>query len=290
MTLKDIAVFKKFIANKDLRREFIRVYNRSKDWAKLPNTIEEYFSNVDPYAVITKAVRICKPNAAYGYSFWQELNEEWKVNFKKMQSSHFYQEMIGMETLSGYFAILRENWNDVEKPWKFEDIPTARQRLGLEPLQAEEEPTPSQLPADSMPNVDDVDFEEDDLEIDFVEIDKTSHIANGLRSGIISVNTRSHSYKIGINRIDTKTIKSKQVKYAHVGKIKQNGDVIIQLNNNSKGVQMAYTSDGYFNINSRQFVENLRRMMDITDDLVYLRIEKIAEKMDSITYKVTKQQ
>ena len=290
MTLKDIAVFKKFIANKDLRREFIRVYNRSKDWAKLPNTIEEYFSNVDPYAVITKAVRICKPNAAYGYSFWQELNEEWKVNFKKMQSSHFYQEMIGMETLSGYFAILRENWNDVEKPWKFEDIPTARQRLGLEPLQAEEEPTPSQLPADSMPNVDDVDFEEDDLEIDFVEIDKTSHIANGLRSGIISVNTRSHSYKIGINRIDTKTIKSKQVKYAHVGKIKQNGDVIIQLNNNSKGVQMACTSDGYFNINSRQFVENLRRMMDITDDLVYLRIEKIAEKMDSITYKVTKQQ
>ena len=55
MTLKDIAVFKKFIANKDLRREFIRVYNRSKDWAKLPNTIEEYFSNVDPYALVITA-------------------------------------------------------------------------------------------------------------------------------------------------------------------------------------------------------------------------------------------
>ena len=296
MTLKDIAVFKKFIANKDLRREFIRVYNRSKDWAKLPNTIEEYFSNVDPYAVITKAVRICKPNTAYGYSFWQELNEEWKVNFKKMQSSHFYQEMIGMETLSGYFAILRENWNDVEKPWRFEDIPTARQRLGLEPLPQEEEPTKqdeefTQGETNMTSEViEEPENEADDLEIDFVEIDKTSRIANGLRSGIISVNTRSHSYKIGINRIDTKTIKSKQVKYAHVGKIKQNGDVIIQLNNNSKGVQMACTSDGYFNINSRQFVENLRRMMDITDDLVYLRIEKIAEKMDSITYKVTKQQ
>ena len=295
MTLKDIEVFKKFIANKDLRREFIRVYNRSKDWAKLPNTIEEYFSNVDPYAVITKAVRICKPNAAYGYSFWQELNEEWKVNFKKMQSSHFYQEMTGMETLSGYFAILRENWNDVEKPWKFEDITTARQRLGLEPLPQAEEPTKqdeeftqgeTNMTSEVIEEPED---EADDLEIDFVEIDKTSRIANGLRSGIISVNTRGHSYKIGINRIDTKTIKSKQVKYAMVGKVKS-GDVVIQFNNNSKGVQMAYTSDGYFNVNSRQFVENLRRMLNITDDLVYLRIEKIAEKMDSITYKVTKQQ
>lgn len=114
-------------------------------------------------------------------------------------------------------------------------------------------------------------------------------IANALLSGIISVNTRGHSYKIGINRIDTKTIKSKQVKYAMVGKVKS-GDVVIQINNNSKGVQMAYTPDDYYNVNSRQFVENLRRMLDITDDLVYLRIEKIAEKMDSITYKVTKQQ
>ena len=299
MTLKDVAVFKKFIANKDLRREFIRVYNRSKDWAKLPNTIEEYFSNVDPYAVITKAVRICKPNAAYGYSFWQELNEEWKINFKKMQSSHFYQEMTGMETLSGYFDILRENWNDVEKPWKFETVPVARQRLGLDPLPPqteEEEPTEPAEQEETFTQgetnmsselIDFADDDSDDLEIDFV--DKTSRIANGLRSGIISVNTRGHSYKIGINRIDTKTIKSKQVKYAMVGKVKS-GDVVIQFNNNSKGVSMLYTSDGYFNINSRQFVENLRRMLDITDDLVYLRIEKIAEKMDSITYKVTKQQ
>lgn len=295
MTLKDIAVFKKFIANKDLRREFIRVYNRSKDWAKLPNTIEEYFSNVDPYAVITKAVRICKPNAAYGYSFWQELNEEWKINFKKMQSSHFYQEMTGMETLSGYFAILRENWNDVEKPWKFEDITTARQRLGLESLpQAEETTKQDEEFTQGETNmtsevIEEPEDEADDLEIDFVEIDKTSRIANGLRSGIISVNTRGHSYKIGINRIDTKTIKSKQVKYAMVGKVKS-GDVVIQFNNNANGVQMLYTSDDYFNINSRQFVTNLRRMLGISDDLVYLRIEKIAEKMDSITYKVTKQQ
>jgi hypothetical protein len=74
-----------------------------------------------------------------------------------------------------------------------------------------------------------------------------------------------------------------------VGSLKS-GDVVIQFNNNSKGVQMLYTSDEYYNINSRQFVANLRRMMDITDDLVYLRIEKIAEKMDSLTYKVTKQQ
>lgn len=134
------------------------------------------------------------------------------------------------------------------------------------------------------------DDDSDDLEIDFVEIDKSTRIANGLRSGIISVNIRSHSYKIGINRFDTKTIRQKQVKYAHVGRIKS-GDVVIQFNNNNSNcVPIVYTLDKYYNINSRQFVDKLRLMMDITDDLVYLRIEKIAEKMDSITYKVTKQQ
>lgn len=102
------------------------------------------------------------------------------------------------------------------------------------------------------------------------------------------MNIRSHSWKVGINRADTKTIKKKQVKYAMVGSLKS-GDVVIQFNNNDKGVRLLYTSDDYYNINSRQFVENLRRLLSITDDLVYLRFEKLSEKMDSITYKVTKQ-
>lgn len=134
----------------------------------------------------------------------------------------------------------------------------------------------------------DADFEDDDLDIEFVVIEKNHRVSNGLQKGIISVNIRSHSWKVGVNRSDTKDIKRLQVKYAMVGKTKA-GDIVIQFNNNTSGVPILYTSDNYYNINSRKFVENIRSLLSITDDLVYLRIEKLSEKIDSITYKVTKQ-
>lgn len=128
----------------------------------------------------------------------------------------------------------------------------------------------------------------DDLEIDFVPIDTTRRFRNGLAKGVISVNTNK-GWKISFNRIDTKDIiKQKNVKYAWVGKTKS-GDVVIQLNRNDKGAPIVFTSDGYCNVNNRQLVENLRSMLSITEILVYLRIEKISVKMDSITYKITKQ-
>ena len=83
-------------------------------------------------------------------------------------------------------------------------------------------------------------------------------------------------------------IRQKDVKYAMVGRTKS-GDVVIQLNRNDKGAPILYTSDGYYNVNNRQLVETLREMLSITDHLVYLSIENISEKMESITYKITKQ-
>lgn len=281
MTLKDIAVFKHFIAGKNLYKPFINVYNGSKKWAKLPDHIEEYLSNVEPLAVITKAVRICKPNATFGYDFWQDLNEDWKQAYKKIQSSHFYEDLQGMESLSGYFNILRENWNDAIKPWKFEPVEVARVRLGLacddncdiQDEQEQSEPEPIE--------------ETDDLGIEFIEIERPSRIAYVLQKDYISVNIRSNTFKISVNRVDSKDIKKKEPKFVQIGKTK-GGDVIIQFNRN-KGIPIKITSDGYCNINSRIFVETTRKLLSISKDLEYVRIEKIAENMDSITYKVTRQ-
>lgn len=289
MTIKEIAIFKRFIGMHELRKNFIKKYRKSIGLTKNPESIEQYLSNVEPEKVITSAIKHFITNEAMGYDFWLSVDTSWKAYLHKMYVSHTI-EQEEATTLRGYYSALRENW-DKEKPWVYEPISLAKIRYGLNTEEeaglVDEEPGEAEnvmAPED----IDETDFETDDLEIDFVEIDKTSRIANGLRSGIISINARHHSWKIGINRIDTKTIKSKHVKYAMVGKVKS-GDVVIQFNNNSKGVQMVYTSDNYLNINNRQFVENLHRMLDITDDLVYLRIEKIAEKMDSITYKITKQ-
>ena len=129
--------------------------------------------------------------------------------------------------------------------------------------------------------------EQDDVpEIDFVEFDTNRRVVNALTKGIMSVNTRNHSWRVTINRTDTKEIKKKQVKYAMVGNTKA-GDTMLMLCNNSKGIPITYNTDDYYNVNSRQFCDHLKRLLSISDDLAYLRIEKVSEKIDSITYKVT---
>lgn len=294
MNLQEIAIFKRFIGQHELRKNFIKKYKKSIGMTSNPESIEQYLSNVEPENAITSAVKHFITNEAMGYDFWQSVDVSWRVYLQKMRASHTI-EHEDAKTLRGYYAALRENW-DKEKPWVYDPISVAQLRYGIiTPEEAglvdDDGKTPSQLPADSMPDDSpsvEPEEDDDDLEINFIQIDRTSRISNGLKSGIISVNIRSHSFKVSVNRADTKTIKKKQVKFAMVGQTKA-GDVVIQFNNNIKGVPILYTSDCYYNINSRQFVENLRRLLSITEDLVYLRFKMVSEKLDSITYKVTKQ-
>lgn len=338
MNLQEIAIFKRFIGQHELRKNFIKKYRKSIGMTRNPESIEQYLSNVEPEKVITSAVKHFITNEAMGYDFWQSVDMSWQAYLHKMRSSHTI-EHEEASTMRGYYSALRENW-DKDKPWVYDPISVAKLRYGLiteeeAGLVDEEQQTESKevkpifKAGDKLRGklsgevlevlklgetsyiMDDggviqydhqdqweligyedklIDFSdsEDDLEIEFVHLDKTTRISNGLQKGIISVNIRSHSWKVGINRADTREIKKKQVKFAMVGKTKA-GDVVIQFNNNIKGVPILYTSDDYYNINSRQFVENLRRLLSITDDLVYLRFVNVSENIDSITYKVTKQ-
>ena len=282
MTLKDIAVFKHFICLKDLRRPFITAYYRGKNFAKNPDNIEDYFSNVEPLAVILSATRVCTPNAVFGYDFWQDLHQEWKTYYAKRSDINDK----GLSTLEGYYLILRENWNDVQKPWRHEARVIAAGRLGLDPLPFIKEEKMNEEIKEETPEETIVEEpQEDDLEIDFISLD-LGRPCRKLDKGLISVNIR-HSWRLGINRFDAQTIQDKHLGYVMMGKTKS-GDVVIQFNNNSNGTMLNYNNKSYININNRQFVERLRDIMSITDDLIYLRIEKIAEKDDSITYKVTK--
>lgn len=306
MTPVQIAYFKHFLFDKSIERSYVSYYRKYRilgsprgDKDGNPESIEQFFLKTSVEDVIMKAFTFHPSNGIgrsnFTYDYWKDIDDKWQ-EYMKQNESNWTNE--SWPQLRKTFAILRQNW-DLPLYWKrdnFESTEEVYKRMNInlplpeflwvhggEPLRKEVVDEPEQK--DEIP---DVDFEEDDLDIEFVEIDKTTRISNGLRNGIISVNTRSHSWKVAINRIDTKSIRQKQVKYAMVGRIKS-GDVVIQFNNNSKGVPMLYTSDKYYNVNNRKFVENLRSMLDITDDLVYLRIEKIAEKLDSITYKVTKQ-
>lgn len=131
--------------------------------------------------------------------------------------------------------------------------------------------------------------ENNDIDIEFFDISNNRRrISNGLQKGILSINTRNKSSRITINRIDSKDILKRNVGYARIGKQK-NGDVILMFCNYNQGTPIVYNSDNYYNINSTPFVETANRLLENYNDLAYIRMEKVSEKIDSITYKLTKQ-
>lgn len=130
--------------------------------------------------------------------------------------------------------------------------------------------------------------ESHDPEINFVQFDKVRRSFNSLVKGTMSINTRNHNWRIIINRTDSKEIMKKKVQYAMVGNTRS-GETMLMLCNNTNGIPCNYTADNYFTINSREFCRHLQRLLSVYDDLVYANIEKVSEKLDSITYKVTKQ-
>jgi hypothetical protein len=284
MTLKDIAVFKHFISGKDVRRPFISVYNASKQWAKLPDSIEEYLSNADPMSVITKAARVCRPNSAYGYDFWQELNEEWKQFLAKASQGDYYQGR-DLPKLSGYYSILRENWNDKDKPWRFEELADAQARLGLKPVEKVEH---SPLVDSSV--VPEADAEDNTLS-DFEFLDEVKFSRNRLKCNEASINF-NNSYKITFNIMASEVIRESKLPFVRLAKSKA-GDICLVFNlvgganiTNKTGVNTTQN----VTINSKDICEKLRTLFSIRPDYSILRIDRLQSTNDYIIYKITKQQ
>ena len=129
MNLKEIAIFKRFMGQLELRKNFIKKYKRSIGMTRNPQSIEKYLSNVEPEKVITSAVRNFVTNEAMGYDFWQSVDMSWQEFLRKLRSSHTI-EHEEASTMHGFFSALRENW-DKEKPWVYEPVSVAQIRYGL---------------------------------------------------------------------------------------------------------------------------------------------------------------
>ena len=213
MTLQEIAIFKHFIGRHELRKNFIAKYRKSIGMTRNPESIEKYLSNVEPEKVIQNAVKHFVANEAMGFDFWQSVNDSWRQYLKKMRASHTIEQENPIN-LRGYFSALRENW-DKDKPWVYDPISVAQLRYGL--ITEDEEPQVETPVGQEQVQEDDG---HDDVDIDFFDIDKTSRQVNGLRQGIMSVNVRNHSYKLGVNRTDTKDIAAKHIKYVMAGTLK----------------------------------------------------------------------
>lgn len=288
MTLKDIAIFKHFIADKDLRKPFCSTYRQSHNWAKLPTNIEEYFSNVEPLNVIIKAMRICKPNSAFGYDFWQNLHQDWKEFYAKVSSSNFIQNDDNrLERLEGYYSILRENWNDKDKPWRYESITDAQARLGL----------PQTEPEDYKPNklepVVEKEPEEDDG-LDFFEI--ASYKKNGqfkLMADEATINFRSGGYRLTFNQFVTSMIKDYGFTFARLARNKD-GEIVIQLNK-TFGVNVVIgnrtdSHSGNTTIHSKELCTKLKTLLNIKEDYSILNIVEQSRSDKFINFIISKKQ
>lgn len=281
MNYTDIAIFKHFIVERDLRRQFIKKYNKSIGMTKNPPSVEKYLSNTDPKNVIVNGLKNFFPNEAFGFDFWNNLDMAWQKYYENILADHSVNQEHGLATLSGFYAILRENW-DNDKQHIFETVPQAMRRLCLGSVE-EEEQSKEDAPLIEFP-----DEQEEDLGIEFIDIDTSSRRSgNALRKGIMSVNTRSASWRTTINRTDSKDIDKGKFLFVRLGKIK---DDLVMMFNYQEGVNVVLNSDGYININSRKFVEALHKALDIKAELIYLNIEKYSERVNSLTYKITKQQ
>ena len=277
MTLKDIAIFKHFIAEKDLRKPFIRVYRASKSFAKLPDSIENYFSNVDPLAAIIAAARVCQPNSTYGYDFWQNLHQEWKQYYAKYSGLELSEEKL--PTLSGYFHILRENWNDKDKPWRYEQLEDAQGRLGL-PIAEKVEVKPEEEPIIEQ-------NKEDDDELEFFDITpNTKQARYKLMMDEISVTARKQGYRITFNQFVTKEIKDFGSCYACLAKTKT-GDIVLQLNKTGGvNVNLGYRDDrtGNTNICAKDLCIKLKTLMNVSTDYFILNIKKVKHTEQVINF------
>jgi len=290
MTLKEIAIFKHFIADKDLRKPFCKVYRASHDFAKLPVLVEDFFPTVEPLAVILSSMRVCAVNSTFGYDFWQDLHQEWKIYYNKIMASNFLSQDDGrLERLEGFYSILRENWNDKEKPWRYEDKTTACIRLGLPPI--EESPAKDDEPTDTSETVPQEEKAPADPLADFEFLDAPEKQWTRLNRGDASLNFRSGSFKLTFNRYDSDDVYACRMTYVRLAKNKA-GDLCL-IFSRSNGIRITFATSGRngknLTINSKKLTVQIRTLLNITQEYTIIRINGITSQSDYIIYKLSKQ-
>lgn len=290
MTLQEIAIFKRFIGNVDLRKDFIKRYRKSKDMHNNPTSVEEYLRNVSPENVIMSAITCFVINEAKGFDFWQKINEDWLIFFAKMKSNHSFESDDVFE-LKGYYYVLRENW-DSKKPWVYEPVDVARLRLGLI--------TPEEVGVTLDNKNEQVDDEEDEpTEVEQVEVDPLANFdffdlpastTGKLGTDEVSLNT-SNSFKLTFNMHETRMIIENEMAYARLAKSKT-GDICVILNKKA-GARISYSHKGKRTnnnacINSKDICSKIHTLLNINGRYTILHIEKLPSDENYIIYKLTK--
>ena len=297
MTLQEIAIFKHFIGQHELRKNFIKKYRKSIGMTRNPESIEKYLSNVEPTKVITSAVKHFITNEAMGYDFWQSVNESWLQYLKKMRSSHTI-EQDNPANLRGYFSALRENW-DKDKPWVYDPISVAQLRYGIiTPEQvgiADDDKKEEQVPAD-VPEADsgkETDEQTNPL-ADFDFFEPQDRQWTKLNRGDASINFRSGSFKITFNRYDSEDASSRNIACAKVSKSKSTGDICLVFAKEGmlqNATRVTYATNGRtgknLTINSKDICVKLHTLLNLKQDYTVLCVEQLQSTPDYLIYKLS---
>lgn len=301
MTLQEIAIFKRFIGQHELRKNFIGKYRKSIGMTRNPESIEKYLSNVEPTKVITSAIKHFITNEAMGFDFWQSVNESWLQYLKKMRSSHTIEQENPVNLRSSYFSALRENW-DKDKPWVYEPISVAQLRYGIiSPEEAgitdddkEEKKEKELSPDDTKTDSGNKTEEQPDPLADFDFFEPQDRQWAKLNRGDASINFRSGSFKITFNKYDSEDAYSHNIACAKVSKSKSTGDICLvfakegMLQNASR---VTYATNGRtgknLTINSKDTCTKLHTLLNLKQDYTILRVEQLQSTPDYLIYKLS---
>ena len=299
MTLQEIAIFKRFIGQHELRKNFITKYRKSIGLTRNPESIEKYLSNVEPTNAITSAVKHFITNEATGFDYWQSINESWLQYLCKLKDSHTI-EHEDPSSLRGFYSALRENW-DKDKPWVYEPISVAQLRYGIitpeeagitdDDKEEEQGEKPTDVPeTDSDNNTD----EQPNPLADFDFFEPHDRQWTKLNRGDASINFRNGSFKITFNKYDSEDAYSYNIACAKVSKSKSTGDICLvfakegMLQNASR---VTYATKGRtgknLTINSKDICNMLHTLLNLKQDYTILCVEQLQSTPDYLIYKLS---
>ena len=307
MTLKEIALFKAFVASRGMDTLFISFYNRRK-WKDNPRSVEEYFKAVDAKKVCLDAFSFV-PGATFGADYWADFQGQWE-HFLEVRGPMVPDEDV--QLLRGEADKLRQNW-DSNKFWKVESRLDAAMRYGIilpedvieeiqkcQEVQArniekheEWEVAKEILFKNNVAAKEEEKKEESALDgFEIVEFDthkKGSHI---LKSDEVSLNLRRNGGRLTFNQTLTKEIADRgNYEYASLG-VNKNGEVALILNDKGgvavQDVRHRSGKTTNVTISSKKLTAKLVEALNITEDYIVLKLKEISKSDEHVAYLISK--
>ena len=303
MTLKETALFKKFLDEKGMQTMYISMYKKYKVKSN-PESIEAFFNDVSSNTVCTTAFYFLT-NTHFGYDYWNDMQTAFNGYCLSEMKNIDDNEFNLLRGKAGQYA--RQNW-DSEKFWKPEGRIFAAKRLGIElPLEVLQNIINEKARQGNLSEEEEDIISKKELAIANQEIferenhDDKDAILSGFKLIDVKPSRTIHDNEISLNlknnggritfsqKLTEEYLERGCYKYAVLG-VNDNGDVALLLND-VQGTPVCSTSSRRtknVTINNKAFCKRLSELLDIKEEYVTLTLVEFRKTPENVAYIINK--